>query len=217
MLKDRLLKIINEELIISKRDIGEYSKIDKKGMHFVIESYKIEGIGNLSVLSMKAMFGLMKMESIIITSLEKDAPLFNIDTIQVGKKVTLLAELYNTQVSNIDSSLLSPLKEIQDKNLDLPLYVTKPHWYDSIKYKESLGYTGKKLISRFEDISEEYLKEFLKILRSTKNISPDLKTPKVNDYVNGLLSSGPTASQFKKLIGEEKTKELFTKYIFGVK
>lgn len=205
------------ELKLEKRDIGEYAKIDKKGMHFNIESYKVEGIGTLSILTMKAMFGLMKMESIILSSIEKDAPLFSVDAIQVGKKNTLLAELYNTQIEELDSSLLLSLKVIQDKNSDIPLYKTEPRWYDSIKYKESLGYTGKKLMPRFEEITKEYLKAFLDILKDTKDVSPEIKAPKVNEYVNGILESGPAAAQFKKLIGEEETRELLTKYIFGVK
>ena len=45
-----------------------YAKIDKSGMHFKITTYKVKGFGRLSVIDMKAMLGLMKMESVVVNA-----------------------------------------------------------------------------------------------------------------------------------------------------
>lgn len=217
MLNEGLFEILNKEFKLNKLEIGEYHKVDKKGMHFVIDSYEVEGIGHLSILEMKAMCGLMRMESIILTTYEKDAPLFNIDVIKVLNKTTLLAELYDVQVKPLRENALNKLKDIKNNNSSLPLYKTEPRWYDSIKYKESLGYSGKKLLPKYQEISTEYLNEFLQILKSCKNVDIKEKSEMVKVYVNGLLASGPTAEQFSKLIGKEKTKELFYEHIFGLR
>ena len=61
-----------------------HTKIDKNGMHFVITTYKVKGFGYLSVIDMKAMFGLMKMESVVLNAEYKDLPLFSADYIQAA-------------------------------------------------------------------------------------------------------------------------------------
>ena len=57
---------------IAEREIGSYSEIRKSGMHFSIRAYEISGIGRMSTITMKAMFGLMRMETIVLTPLAKE-------------------------------------------------------------------------------------------------------------------------------------------------
>ena len=80
-----------------------YAKIDKNGMHFRITTYAVKGFGHLSVIDMKAMLGLMKMESVILNAETRDLPLYSGDLIRVAGKCTILQEFYNTIAPGLEA------------------------------------------------------------------------------------------------------------------
>lgn len=216
-MKETILKLLSETYSVESRKVGEYQKMDGHGMHFHLEGYQVKGLGYLSILTMKGMMGLMKMESLILVPEEKDAPLFSYDAMDVFKKNTLIVELYNTQVEPLKEDFLSPLDEIKKSYESLPLHPMKPHWYDSLKYKESFAFKGKKIKERLNQLSEAYFQEFLSLAEKAPQVDINKKRQKTSSYVQGLLDhGGPAVDQFKKMIGEEKTKEVFTKYVFHV-
>ena len=63
----------------------------------------------------------------------------------------------------------------------------------------------------------EYLKAFLSSDAKTA-FNAEEKQKKTEYYVSGLLKNGgPSTDVFLKKLGEEKTKELFEKVLFGTK
>ena len=79
-----IIQRLNEKYTLIKKDI-EYHILKKKGMTFNLEVYDISNIGIISILKMKALFGLMKMETVTFTVNNKDVPLYNIDYIKALK------------------------------------------------------------------------------------------------------------------------------------
>ena len=83
---------------------------------------------------MSAMFGLMQMESFILTASEKDLPLYNGDFIKAAGKCTLLEEFYDTMINPLDEASVNRYREVKSRYASLPPYKTEPRWYDDIRY-----------------------------------------------------------------------------------
>lgn len=207
------LKTVKENYNLKKRPISEYSRIHKNFMDFCIDSYTISEIGNLSTVKMSGLFGMMKMETVILTPLYKDAPLFSYDLIQVMGKDTLLLELYDTQIKAVDCKELEKVKAQYQKLSDHDLGT---HWYDHLKLSASLSKRGKKMVSVYKNLCRDYFQAYLKLLANCDFCDQKKKQALVKSYVDGLLNQGgPSTDQFKKMIGENATRELFSKYIFA--
>ncbi len=73
---DELTALFENSFTVRENDIGSYANVKKSGMDFKIRSFKADGVGRFSTLTMSAMFGLMKMETFIFTPANLDAPLF---------------------------------------------------------------------------------------------------------------------------------------------
>lgn len=211
-MKTYVLGRLSEIAKMSERDLKEYSHIKKNGMDFEIHAYSFEGLGNLSTVSMKAMFGLMKMQTVVFTPLQKDAPLYSYDKISAFGNTTLISELYDTNLKKFDGSKLEGVKE---RAIDLPDHDLGKHWYDGMKIA-SISKRAKKQAEKFEALEREYFNTYLELLENSEPCNEDDKREKTAIYVDGLFKNGgPSTDQFKKMIGNEKAYELFSKFIFS--
>lgn len=198
---------------VTERDLGQYAIIKKKGMNFCISGYEVKGIGNVSTLTMSAMFGLMKMRMMVFTPLDVDAPLFSFDYINAMGNETLLLELYDTQLGEFDATSLDAVKA---NYASLPDHDLGTHWYDYLKMSPSLSKKSKKVTAEYEKLCTEFFREYLELLKKAPACQRSEKQAKVREYTNGLLTNGgPSTDQFKNMIGEEATRDLFTKFIFS--
>ena len=69
----------------------------------------------------------------------------------------------------------------------------------------------------FDSLISDYIKEFINIIKTSKNIYIKSRTDLNKKYVDDLLSNGGSSTNvFAKKIGKEKTKEFFYKYFFGI-
>lgn len=207
------LSFVKQTYQIKERDLGTYSVIKKKGMNFHISGYEVQNIGYISTLRMSAMFGLMKMQMLVFTPLNVDAPLFSYDYINAMGNETLLLELYDTQLNPAD---FSPLEKVKASYQQLPDHNLGTHWYDHLKLAPSLAKKGKKLTSEYRKLCNDYFQTYLSLLSNAPDCERCAKQARVREYTNGLLTNGgPSTDQFKKMIGDEATKDLFTRFIFS--
>ena len=211
---DSLESIFGSKFELDKLDIGEFAKMKVGPMRFEISCYDVKGIGRLAIMKGKAMLGLMKMDVAMFTSFHKDVPLFNYDRIHALKNDTLFLECYDTLKEKTDYPSLLALKE---KLKDVPLHETKPAWYDPIRLNCSVVKKSKKDTPLLDEVAQNYIEEFCNIVSKAKDIDPAEKKALQAAYVNGLLSNGGASTDvFKKNIGQEKTEELYRKYLFGI-
>ena len=207
------ISTIKETFDITERNIGKFAVMKKSGMTFRISAYEIEGIGNMSLFTMSAFFGIMKMKTVVFTPLTVDAPLFSYDYINAMGNETLMLELYSTQLSPMDVAALDTVKQ---KYNHLPDHDLGSHWYDHLKLSPTLAKKGKKLTPEYRKLTDEFFRNYLEAVRKSTPCNRSEKQAKVREYTNGLLNNGgPATDQFRKLFGEEATVELFTKYIFS--
>lgn len=206
-------ELVREKFNVNERSIGEYASVKAKGMKFQIHSYEIEGLGAYSTLSMNAMLGLMKMETIVFTPLYVDAPLFSYDRIFAMKNDTLIVELYNTLVGEYDLSPLAEIKKASDSYTDHDL---GEHWYDYLKMSPRISKREKVGKNNFDEYTISFINGYLDSLNTAAESNPAVKRMKTSEYVDGLFANGgPSTDQFIKIMGRDIAYDLFTKYIFS--
>ena len=219
--RETVLGILGKDRELKAVDPGQFSRMSKSGMTFVISAFdtaKEEGKGSyrVSFIDMKAMLGLMKMETVIITSDDRDVPLFSFDVISAMEKNTVLAEGYDTMVGDAPEEFLEKGRKIKAVYDTLPDYAREARWYDAILYPFSLAKTGKEVKDRITGIVSDYTGLFKEWLTAAPEVTPEEKKAATGDYVTRLLSEGGASTdQFKKLFGEEKTDGLF-RFLFNV-
>ena len=215
-MKDTALNALKKHFTVKERNLGANRVLKKNGMTFTLSAYDIEGLGAMSVIEMSAMFGLMQMESYILTATEKDLPLYNGDFIKAAGKCTLLEEFYDTMITPLDEESIAQYRAVKARYASLPPYKTEPRWYDSIRYDFTLGATDKSLKTKKETIAADYLEAYLANIERAPACDPAEKKAKTKAYVDGLFANGgPAVNQFKKLFGEEKSREIFEGIVFS--
>lgn len=211
---DRMLDIINKNFSLAELPCGEYEKMKVSGMTFRIRRFHAEGLGSVSTMVASGFWGLMKMDTLIITPTEKDMPLLSYDRVLAMGNDTLIFELYDTLLEQTD---LSALKQVKTDAAYLPDHDLGSHWYDSIKLPVSLSKKGKKTHAPgFDATALHYLAKYLETATTAEKCEAAPKMEKASVYVEGLLANGgPSTDVFKKGIGDEKTAVLFRKILFG--
>ena len=217
-MENKMLNLIQAYYPLEKQDVKEFETIKVGGMKFHVQQYYAKDFGNISRMSATGMFGLMKMDTIIINPFHKDMPLFSYDFIQAMKNNTLLIEQYDTLLdSSIRDIIQNKMKDLItsfDKVKDEPY---ESHWYDSLYLdKVSFRKKGKNMKDYFETITLKYLKEYLEISIDIPQCDPSLKKEAARKYTEGLLShGGPSTDVFIKKKGKEFTGKLFREVLFG--
>lgn len=213
MIRD-MLDTIGNVFPMTELDCGEYAKLKVSGMNFTIRRFYAKGLGSVSAMVASGFFGLMKMDTLIITPTERDMPLFSYDRVHAMGNDTLIFELYDTLLNSAD---LSALEEVKKQAAYLPDHDLGKHWYDSIKLSQSLSKKGKKVHTPgFDTTAIHYLTKYLETAQTAAACQAVPKREKASVYVEGLLKNGgPSTDVFKKGIGDEKTATLFRKVLFA--
>jgi hypothetical protein len=211
---EQLLQQIAARHELVALDAGEMSTFKANGMTFSVRAYHAKGLGHVSVMRAKGFFGLMKMDTLIINPTERDLPLYSYDRIFAAGNDTLIIELYDTTLEVFDEDAMQALL---DAYADLAERDPGEHWYDSIKLSASISKKAKKKQTpRVDALTLVHFDAY--ITAKVPVVSdPSAKNEKTLSYVNGLLTQGgPSTDVFKKVLGEDRTSELFHRVLFGV-
>ena len=211
---DSMLSIIGKSFPLTELSCDGYTKMKASGMKFTLRRFYAQGLGNVSCMVASGFLGLMKMDTLVITPTEKDMPLFSYDRVHAMGNDTLIFELYDTMLGQAD---LSSMEAVKQSAAYLPDHDLGSHWYDDIKLDVSLAKKGKKKDrTGFDATVVHYLAKYLETAVSAESCPAQPKREKASVYVEGLLQhGGPSTDVFKKAMGEEKTAELFRKYLFA--
>ena len=211
---NRMLDVIAESFPLQELPCGEFEKMKVSGMTFKVRRFWAEGLGPVSVMVAGGFFGLLKMDTLIITPTAVDMPLFSYDRVLAMGNDTLIFELYDTLLGQTD---LQALEAVKENAAYLPDHDLGEHWYDSIKLPVSLSKKGKKAHREaFDATAVHYLAQYLAAAKNAPACESAPKREKASVYVEGLLANGgPSTDVFKKGIGAEKTAELFRKVLFA--
>ena len=214
-MNELLLDRLKREYEVKQLDIGKDASLSKKGMHFEIASYEVKGLGHLCTMSMKAMLGLMKMETAVLTAQEKDLPLFNLDRVSAMGKMTQLVEFYDDQIEALKKETFDDFMKIKETAERFEDYSSGDHWYDSILYLFS--YAQKNGNNKaFDAVCIRYIEAYLKLAREAENCDPEQKKQKIEAFAQELFrQGGPAVNQFKKLFGEDTARRVVLNHMYG--
>lgn len=218
-LGELVCRLLKSKYALQKEDIGADAHLAKSGFVFDTESYAVEGLGHLCVMRMKAMLGLMKMETVVLSSEGKDVPLFNLDYVSVLGKETQIAELYDTQLQPWPENAQSAFQALKARDADLPEPAAKAaHWYDEILYPCSYHKAGKGLSERLAAAARDYVQTYLAQLETAPDCDRDAKRAKIRGFAETLFAQGgPAVDQVTKLFGHEVAGRLILRHMYGVR
>jgi len=155
---------------LTPQDVTPWLTFSGRGMRFELEAYDWNGVAHVSHLSMRGLFGLMKMDTLICTPYAKDMPLFSYDFISAFGRKTLLLETYDTLVDSVELSTMTAVKEqyrdLQDKAM-------RPAWYDRLKLPPTVSKTGRG--ARLEVMAEQMLKAYIDLFSTARDIDRAVK------------------------------------------
>ena len=213
------LNTLKAHFSLKQQDLGTDARLSKSGMVFDTEAWEIEGIGHLCIMKMKAFFGLMRMETVVIAPTAVDMPLLNLDWVRAMGTETQIAELYDTQLEPWAQNSQAEFYEILDRYGSLPNNEsTDIHWYDSIMYSCSCHKKGRKLSGRLSSLSQDYLGAYAAQLAAAPACDGTAKAQKVRKYAETLFSQGgPAVNQMTKLFGAEIARRMVVTRMYGVK
>ena len=211
-MNERVYQLLRENYALKERDVGEFAHIRAKGMRFEVRVFDAADAGSLCLMTMKAFFGLMKMESAVFSPVFRDAPIYSCDGISAFGNDSMLMELYDTTLTH---PAFEELQAVKDRYAALPDYDSGSHWYDDIRLPVSALKKGKKLQKELAKMAEEYSAEYFRLFAQCDPCSPEEKKARNGEYAQGLLNNGgPAVDQFKKILGEEKTAEFLKTVMF---
>lgn len=214
-MNEQLITLLDYTFAMQENDIGEDADLSAKGMHFNIRSFDAPELGHVCTIKMKAMGGIMQMETLVISPEYKDVPLMNFDRVSVPFKNTQMIELYNVLVDDRDDLPPGYFKLLKNTDKDLPDYESGEHWYDDLLAPYSYAKTARGNISRFDTICMNYMNEYLRQLKYAPECDRQARRDKTGEFARQLLDNGgPAVNQFRKLFGEETTERLILKHMY---
>ena len=148
---------------------AEYKTIKNAMMNTTVDTYYVEGVGNMTFQKAKAMLGLMKMDMMCITPIDRDLPLFSYDVVEVMGNYTLIIEIYDVMLDKTERIVagLKDLDIIKADYADLPDNEVGEHWYDSIKLSSSVSKKGKKKVmeAKCQELYGKLLKAYFDLAK----------------------------------------------------
>lgn len=196
--------ILREKFTLREVTPSQYKTMGGVMMKFRLEQYAVEGLGNLCVLRTRAMLGLMRLVTAVITpSGGKNVPFLLIDTMDMGKKHLCYVEYYDCTASGADRDLLlragAPYR-------DLPDYSEKPAWYIAERMEGSLIKTGDK--GRLEDMARDALKAYAQQALAAPAKPENLE--KLAIFQRRMLEDGnPSTAALTKTLGRAGAEAFF--------
>ena len=219
---DEGISIIKKEYELEELDIGEFKTVYVyKVLPFKSEEYYIKGLGVLSVMTLN--LGPMQQLTFNINPLEKDIPQLTIDyTIMLNQR-KIFIEVYKLMIDSETQNykeFLKQMEEIKGNYTDLKDFkASEDSWrneyFSDAIYKSGNPLNEGKLLNLFKDTLNAYI-EYAKKEKDLDSEQKAKKAEAIKEFADKLVENGGIAiNNFKKSLGDEKTKEFLGKVLYG--
>jgi len=229
----RNMKIMNETLDqgmetlsslgkVTPVDAGEYSEIKMYGvMKFHVSQYEIESLGNLSVMTVN--MGFMQMASYVITPFEKEMPLLSMDFMYILGNRKAYAEFYDLVPDKSTpeyQAVLAAIRSMEADYADLADIEATSAWYDGL-HEIAVHKGGKRADdARIRSLFSDAIRCCMEQANTLEPIADEAeKAEKIaltQEYSDNLVTKGGVSTDvFKKVLGEDTTRDFFNKVFFG--
>lgn len=203
--------ILKERFELREITPEKYRTMGSAMMRFQLEQYEAEGLGNLCVLNTKAMLGLMRLTTVVVTpNTGKNVPFLLIDTMDMGKKHLCYVEYYDCTGSGADRDLLlaagAPYADVAD-------YAEKPAWYVSERMAGSLIKTGDR--ARLEQMALDALTAYREQAAAAPVKAENL--PGLKAFQQRMVREGnPSTAALTRTLGKEGAETFFKTVVMPV-
>jgi hypothetical protein len=202
---------LKEKFTLKEVTPAQYKTMGNPMMRFYLEQYEVEGLGNLCVLKTKAMLGLMKLVTVVVTpSSGRNVPFLLIDTMDMGKKHLCYVEYYDCTADGADRDLLLAASAPYG---DVPDYAEKPAWYVKERMEGSLIKTGDK--ARLEQMATDALQAYAQQAAAAPVKAENIDGLKA--FQRRMIEEGnPSTAALTKTLGQEGAEEFFRTVVMPV-
>ena len=203
--------VLKERFELREITPGKYRTMGSLMMRFRLEQYEVDGLGNLCVLRTKAMLGLMKLVTVVVTpSSGKNVPFLLIDTMDMGKKHLCYVEYYDCTAAGADRDLLlaagAPYADVAD-------YAEKPAWYVSERMAGSLIKTGDR--ARLEQMALDALAAYREQAAAAPVKAENI--PGLRAFQRRMVREGnPSTAALTRTLGKEGAEAFFQTVVMPV-
>lgn len=213
------LHAVQSRYNVEQLDAGEYTDMTLNGfMKFHVDQYKVEDLGNLSVMT--ADMGFMQMLSFMITPVERNVPLCALDFMYIAGNRKSYVEFYDV-VENPQNeqyvAVLDSLREMTARYNDVEDVQASENWYDYLLNVVMLKQL--KDDDRNAKMFNDSLETYLDAAKNAEVCTPEGMQKHLDvtqEYSDGLIDKGGVSTDvFKKELGEAKTRDFFNKVFFG--
>ena len=203
--------VLKEHFVLKEVTPERYRTMGNPMMRFRLTQFEVEGLGNLCVLRTRAMLGLMKLLTVVVTpSPGKSVPFLLIDTMDMGKKHLCYVEYYDCTAEGADKDLLlaagAPYADVAD-------YAEKPAWYVKERMAGSLIKTGDK--GRLEQMALDALKAYAQQAAAAP-VKPE-NLVELKAFQRRMVQEGnPSTAALTRTLGQEGAEAFFRAVVMPV-
>ena len=203
--------VLKERFELREITPEKYRTMGSLMMRFRLEQYEAEGLGNLCVLRTKAMLGLMKLVTVVVTpNSGKNVPFLLIDTMDMGKKHLCYVEYYDCTAEGADRDLLlaagAPYADIAD-------YAERPAWYVSERMAGSLIKTGDR--TRLEQMALDALAAYRE--QAAAALAKEENIAGLRAFQQRMVQEGnPSTAALTRTLGREGAETFFETVVMPV-
>lgn len=209
--------VLEQHHTLTAWDLGPDAHLAAKGFVFDTQAWDVEGAGHLCSISMRGLFGLMRMETIIIAPTLVDQPLINLDYVWAMGNETQIVELYDTQLQPWPNQCQAQCAAIKQRDDDIPDAVSREeHWYDELMYPCSYHKKARGKSERFSQTATDYLVALSDQIAQAAPCDNEQKAAKVRAFAEQLYAQGgPAVNTVTKLFGSQTARRLVVRYMYG--
>ena len=214
-------EIVKTDHELEEIDIGEFQKVMVYHvLPFNSKVYKVDTLGIVSIMTMNV--GIMEMFTFNINPYYKDLPQLTIDyTITLNTR-KLYVEIYDFMINKDTQDckdFLTKIEELNTKYSDLEDFNSKETWYS--KYllglikKSGSVMQDEKLLNLYTEVITYYI-EYAKKAEELNQENVNKKVELTKSFADQLVENGGIAiDNFKKTLGDDKTKEFLGNVLYG--
>lgn len=185
-------------------------------MRFCVHQYAVEGFGNLMTMDTKAMGGLMKLSTIVLTpNSGKQVPFLLIDTMEMKKKRLAYVEYYDCTKEGAPAG--ADVLEQPQEFAHIPDYAEKAAWYVERRTPYSLIKGGEHASAQdLQKMVVTCVKRYFKSAKTAKADPQNLVGLKTFQQEMCTLGN-PSTDTLTKVLGSDGARRFFETVIMPVK
>lgn len=212
----KMLEDIKSKYECTPVDAGVFAKLTIQGAKTVIQAYDVAGVGRVALAEMTQLFGLVRMQTLIINPMEKDMPIYHVNRHIAKGNDFFRVEVFDTQMNPLE---MTALEAVNVKYPSIPDEPQNERWYDDMKLTSMVKKMKKNRKEEMDALIQEHFHVYMDMLAKADDCKRSQKKKKASIFVDALVqqSGFPLIEVFIGNYGTQITQKLCNEVLFGLK